>query len=109
LHQSFHTDLAAAQEQQPVDSLAAGQFGGCDLAFWTMMASLSSIANNRIHLGPLFVHAYGLTYLAALLVAVAIISRRWERAGGDRQLVQEVALWGFPASQRVSRGPSRPA
>jgi len=62
-----------------------------------MKAFLSSPANNGIHLGPLFVHAYGLAYVAALLVAVAIISRRWERAGGDRQLVQEVALWGFPA------------
>jgi prolipoprotein diacylglyceryl transferase len=42
-------------------------------------------------------HAYGLAYVLALVAAVAITTRRWERAGGDRGLVQEVALWGFPA------------
>jgi prolipoprotein diacylglyceryl transferase len=50
-----------------------------------------------VHLGPFFVHAYGLAYLVALVAGVAIISHRWERAGGDRALVQEVALWAFPA------------
>jgi prolipoprotein diacylglyceryl transferase len=30
-----------------------------------------------------------------VLAAVTIATRRWERAGGDRALVQEVALWGF--------------
>jgi prolipoprotein diacylglyceryl transferase len=35
--------------------------------------------------------------LVALIAAVAIIGRRWERAGGDRGLVAEVALWAFPA------------
>jgi prolipoprotein diacylglyceryl transferase len=44
-----------------------------------------------------FVHAYGLAYVLALVAAVAVIGRRWERSGGDRHLVQEVALWGFPA------------
>ena len=42
-------------------------------------------------------HAYGLAYVAALAAAVAITTRRWERTGGDRDLVYEVALWGFPA------------
>jgi prolipoprotein diacylglyceryl transferase len=45
----------------------------------------------------LFVHAYGLAYVFALLAAVAITSRRWEARGGNRELVQEAALWGFPA------------
>ena len=52
---------------------------------------------NGFHLGPLFVHIYGLCYVVALVVAVAIIERRWERAGGDRRLVRDVALWAFPA------------
>jgi prolipoprotein diacylglyceryl transferase len=43
------------------------------------------------------VHAYGLAYVIAVLAAVAISGRRWERQGGNRQLVQEVAIWGFPA------------
>ena len=42
-------------------------------------------------------HAYGLAYVVALAAAVAITTRRWERVGGDRDLVYEVALWGFPA------------
>jgi prolipoprotein diacylglyceryl transferase len=60
-------------------------------------ASIPSPPSNGIHLGPLFVHAYGLGYLVAVIAAVAIASRRWERVGGDRSLVQEVAIWGFPA------------
>jgi prolipoprotein diacylglyceryl transferase len=62
-----------------------------------MTASIPSPSANGLHIGPVLVHAYGLAYVAALIAAVAIISRRWERAGGDRGLVQEVALWGFPA------------
>ena len=42
-------------------------------------------------------HAYGLAYVVAVLAAVLITRRRWERQGGDRALVNEVALWGFPA------------
>ena len=62
-----------------------------------MFASIPSPPGNGIQLGPVFVHAYGLAYVVAVLAAVAIASRRWQRAGGDRRLVQEVALWGFPA------------
>ncbi len=62
-----------------------------------MLATIPSPESNGVHLGPLFIHAYGLAYLVALVAAIAIISRRWERAGGDRSLVQEVALWAFPA------------
>jgi prolipoprotein diacylglyceryl transferase len=38
-----------------------------------------------------------MAYAVGVLAAVAIISRRWEREGGDRRLVREVALWAFPA------------
>ena len=62
-----------------------------------MLASIPSPPSNGVHLGPLLVHAYGLAYVVALLAAVAIIIRRWEREGGDRALVYEVALWAFPA------------
>jgi prolipoprotein diacylglyceryl transferase len=62
-----------------------------------MLASIPSPPNNGLHLGPLFVHAYGLTYVVAVVAAVLIASRRWERQGGSRDLVLEVALWGFPA------------
>ncbi len=58
---------------------------------------IPSPATNGLHLGPLFVHVYGIAYVVALVAAVAITTRRWEARGGDRALVEEVALWGFPA------------
>ena len=61
------------------------------------IAFIPSPPSNGLHIGPLFFHAYGLAYLLALAAAVAITIRRWEAKGGDRDLVYEVALWGFPA------------
>jgi prolipoprotein diacylglyceryl transferase len=43
------------------------------------------------------VHAYGLLYGVAVVTAVLICRRRWANAGGEPELVDEVALWGFPA------------
>ena len=57
----------------------------------------SEPALQRVHLGPFFVHAYGLLYAVAVVLAVAIVVGRWEARGGARELVHEVALWGFPA------------
>ena len=62
-----------------------------------MIGAIPGPSANGIHLGPLFLHAYGLAYVAAVLAAVAITTRRWERQGGSGELVREVALWGFPA------------
>jgi prolipoprotein diacylglyceryl transferase len=60
-------------------------------------AAIPSPPENGFHVGPIFIHAYGLAYVVAIVAAVTIASRRWERSGGDRRLVQEVALWGVPA------------
>jgi prolipoprotein diacylglyceryl transferase len=60
-------------------------------------AFIPSPPTNGFHLGPLFFHAYGLAYLVAVGAAVAITVRRWEAKRGQRDLVYEVALWGFPA------------
>jgi prolipoprotein diacylglyceryl transferase len=62
-----------------------------------VLAAIPSPPVNGFHLGPLFVHAYGLAYVVAVLAAVALTSARWERVGGRRELVTEVAMWGFPA------------
>ena len=62
-----------------------------------MLASIPSPASNGVQLGPFLVHAYGLAYVLALVAAVAIIVAAGRRAGGDRALVYEVALWAFPA------------
>jgi prolipoprotein diacylglyceryl transferase len=62
-----------------------------------MLGSIPSPPSNGLHLGPLFVHAYGLAYVLAVAAAIAITTRRWEAQCGSRELVREVALWGFPA------------
>ncbi len=61
------------------------------------VAFIPSPPSNGFHVGPLFFHAYGLAYVIAVIAAVAITVRRWEATGGQRDLVYEVALWGFPA------------
>jgi prolipoprotein diacylglyceryl transferase len=58
---------------------------------------LASPASDGFYLGPLFVHYYGLAYVLAVLAAVTVAARRWEAVGGKRELVYDVALWGFPA------------
>jgi prolipoprotein diacylglyceryl transferase len=40
---------------------------------------------------------YGILYAVAVVAAVLITRRRWTAVGGDAELVDEVALWGFPA------------
>ncbi len=60
-------------------------------------AFIPSPSHNGFYLGPLFVHAYGLAYVVGVLAAVTLTVRRWETLGGERQLVYDVALWGFPA------------
>ena len=62
-----------------------------------MLASIPSPSSNGFHLGPLFIHAYGLAYVVAVTAAVMLTRRRWEAVGGHRDLVYDVALWGFPA------------
>jgi prolipoprotein diacylglyceryl transferase len=61
------------------------------------LASIPSPSADGFELGPLTVRVYGLMLVLGLLAAVAITARRWERRGGERALVHEVALWSFPA------------
>jgi prolipoprotein diacylglyceryl transferase len=62
-----------------------------------LLASIPSPSSNGFHIGPLFFRAYGICYVFAVLGAVVVTTRRWEKFGGDGALVQECALWGFPA------------
>jgi prolipoprotein diacylglyceryl transferase len=62
-----------------------------------MLASIPSPHENGFHVGPFFFHVYGLAYVVGVTAAVLICSRRWEATGGNKELVQECALWGFPA------------
>jgi prolipoprotein diacylglyceryl transferase len=62
-----------------------------------MLAFIPSPPASGVHLGPLFVHVYGLMYVIGIALAVYITARRWEAAGGDRELVYDVAVWAVPA------------
>ncbi len=61
------------------------------------LAAIPSPASGEIHVGPFALHVYGVMYAIGVLAAVALTSRLWERRGGRRELVHEVALWAFPA------------
>ncbi len=63
----------------------------------TTFGFIPSPAENGFHIGPFFFHAYGIMYVLAVAAAIAISRHEWERRGGDRELVYEVAWWGFPA------------
>jgi prolipoprotein diacylglyceryl transferase len=52
---------------------------------------------NGFRVGPLSVHFYALMYLVGIAAAIIITRRRWRAAGGDPELVYDVALWGVPA------------
>jgi prolipoprotein diacylglyceryl transferase len=62
-----------------------------------VFAFIPSPSSNGVRVGPLFVHAYGLMYVIGISAAIALTAVRWERQGGRRDLVYDVALWGFPA------------
>jgi prolipoprotein diacylglyceryl transferase len=62
-----------------------------------LTAAIPSPSTNVLQLGPFTVHIYGLCYAVAVIAAVTIVRRRWEAQGGSRELVYDVALWGFPA------------
>ena len=52
---------------------------------------------NGFHLGPAYIHFYGLMYVIGITLAILITQRRWKAIGGDPGLVGDVALWAVPA------------
>ncbi len=52
---------------------------------------------NGFHIGPAFIHFYGLMYVVGITAAILITQRRWKAQGGDPALVGDVALWAVPA------------
>jgi len=62
-----------------------------------LLASIPSPSSSGFHLGPLFVHAYGIAYIFAVAAAIVISRRGWRRVGDDPDLPYQVAMWGFPA------------
>ncbi|TXJ75083.1 prolipoprotein diacylglyceryl transferase [Streptomyces lavendulae] len=61
-----------------------------------LLAAIPSPSVNGFHLGPLYIHFYGLMYVVGIGLAVYVGRRRWQAAGGDPELVDEVAMWGVP-------------
>jgi len=62
-----------------------------------LVAFIPSPSISGFHLGPLFVHFYGLMYVVGIALAIYITRRRWAAAGGDPSLVGDVAIWAVPA------------
>jgi prolipoprotein diacylglyceryl transferase len=60
-------------------------------------AYIPSPSSNGFHIGPLFVHAYGLMYVLAVAASIIVTRALWKRDGGDPNLPQEIAVWAFPA------------
>jgi prolipoprotein diacylglyceryl transferase len=62
-----------------------------------MALHIPSPSVNGFHLGPAFIHYYGLMYVIGITLAIVITQRRWKAVGGDPGLVGDVALWAVPA------------
>lgn len=62
-----------------------------------MLAAIPSPPFNGFPVGPLEIRVYGLMYIVAIAAAIWITARRWTALGGERQLVEDVALVGVPA------------
>jgi phosphatidylglycerol---prolipoprotein diacylglyceryl transferase len=52
---------------------------------------------NSFHIGPLDIHFYALGYIIGITAAILITRRRWRAAGGDPDVVNDIALWAVPA------------
>ena len=62
-----------------------------------VLASIPSPGSGVIEIGPLEIHAYGITLLVAIAACVWLTGVRWVRRGGDWDLVFRVAVWGVAA------------
>jgi prolipoprotein diacylglyceryl transferase len=61
-----------------------------------MALHIPSPAVSGFHIGPAFIHVYGLMYVVGITLAILITRRRWQAKGGDPALVADVATWAVP-------------
>jgi prolipoprotein diacylglyceryl transferase len=61
------------------------------------LSFIPSPASNGFHIGPLFIHYYGLMYVIGITLAILITQRRVREAGANPALVGDIALWAVPA------------
>jgi prolipoprotein diacylglyceryl transferase len=62
-----------------------------------MALHIPSPPDSGFHVGPAFIHVYGLMYVVGITLAVLITRRRLQAKGGDPALVADVATWAVPA------------
>jgi prolipoprotein diacylglyceryl transferase len=78
--------------------VAAVRAAGGDYARRMALSShIPSPPANGFHIGPAYIHFYGLMYVVGIAVAILITQRRWKASGGDPALVGDVAIWAVPA------------
>jgi prolipoprotein diacylglyceryl transferase len=68
-----------------------------DSARGHLLSFIPSPSVNGFHIGPLFIHFYGLMYVVGITLAIIITRRRWHAMGGNPDLVGDVAIWAVPA------------
>ncbi len=56
-------------------------------------ASIPSPANNVLEVGPLNIHYYGIVIGVGVVLAIMLMTRRYERYGGDSDLAERVLMW----------------
>ena len=54
-----------------------------------LIAYIPSPSSNGFHIGPLFIHAYGLMYVLAVAGAIVVSRWLWVRLGGSAELIYE--------------------
>lgn len=52
---------------------------------------------NDFHVGPLEFHLYGLIFVVAIAVGIAICLRRWKAVGGSPEVIYDALIWAVPA------------
>lgn len=58
-----------------------------------MFASIPSPPFNDVSIGPVSIHVYGILIALGVLAAARVITRRYERFGGDPAILERVILW----------------
>lgn len=61
------------------------------------LAYIPSPAISTFTLGPVTIHIYALTMLAAIVIAAWITTVRWKRLGGDFEQILDIAICAVPA------------
>lgn len=63
----------------------------------SLLGSIPSPSSGAVDIGPLTIHMYGLTLLAAIAICIWITGHRFVNRGGDWDLIFRCAVWGVGA------------